>query len=219
VVLYPRLDAGHVGEGFPANFTIDVWTGTEWATVVRRAGFANPGSAPVAFTFPVQSTDQLRIQGTDLSVMQLSELEAYQTAVAHDRDNLPIPTTTTTSTTTTTTAPPPPPPPPDPCHGPSSTPSFQSRVNLFTTTPARSGPYNGCASVGQSYTYSNPQWVWCRVWSDEVNDGNGNWNSYWLWTALDTGGMGWIPAYYTADEGNNQAFDIYTGRQIPDCGY
>lgn len=109
------------------------------------------------------------------------------------------------------------PEPPTACSPPSSWPSTKSYVNIWTTAMGKSGIYNGCPQVGQSYTYSNPQYVWCRKWGDEVRDSNGNYNHWWLWTDLDSGGRGWISAYYIKGQGNDQADDINTGQPIPSC--
>jgi murein DD-endopeptidase MepM/ murein hydrolase activator NlpD len=103
------------------------------------------------------------------------------------------------------------------CSSPSSWPSTKSYVNIWTTAIGRLGISNDCPQVGKSYTSSNPQYVWCRKWGDEVRDGNGNYNHWWLWTDLDTGGRGWISAYYIKGQGNDQADDINTGRPIPSC--
>lgn len=86
VDLYPRNDAGNVGYGFPTDFTIDVWNGSQWLPMVTKTGYAQPGNAVQSFGFPVQWTDQIRIQGTGLRAnpndgnayrMQFAEVEVY----------------------------------------------------------------------------------------------------------------------------------------------
>ena len=76
VDLYPRTDQPVAQNNFPANFTIDVWTGSAWETVVSRTNYPKPSGA-ARFTFPTKSTTKVRVQGTGLSIMQLNEVEAY----------------------------------------------------------------------------------------------------------------------------------------------
>jgi hypothetical protein len=76
VDLYPRVDVP--GGSFPANFTISTWTGSAWETVLTRQNFPNPGITPVRLSFPLKATSKVRIEGTGLRLMQLSEVEAYQ---------------------------------------------------------------------------------------------------------------------------------------------
>lgn len=104
-----------------------------------------------------------------------------------------------------------PPPPPPTCAAPTNPPTTKSWINIFTTAIGRSGTSSSCPQVGQSFTDTNPQYVFCRRWGEIVSDSSGNFNHYWLWTDLDTGGKGWISAYYIADQGNDQA------NGIPDC--
>lgn len=92
-----------------------------------------------------------------------------------------------------------------------------SHINLFQNADGHSGPDNSCPNVGNSGTSSNPQTVSCRRQGGEVSDAAGHVNHWWLWTELDTGGDGWISAYYIKDQGNEQANDSQTGQQIPDC--
>jgi hypothetical protein len=103
------------------------------------------------------------------------------------------------------------------CAAPASWPTTRSYVNIFSTATGRAGPSNDCAAVGSSYTASNPQYVFCRRWGGEVRDSGGAYNHWWLWTDLDTGGQGWISAYYIQGQGNDQADDINTGAAIPTC--
>ena len=44
VDLYPRTDQPVAQNNFPANFTIDVWTGSAWETVVSRTNYPKPSS-------------------------------------------------------------------------------------------------------------------------------------------------------------------------------
>ncbi len=105
------------------------------------------------------------------------------------------------------------------CWSPTILPSAKSYIDIWTTALGRSGPGENCPQVGSSNTGSNPQYVWCRVWGDKVsNPANSNeYNHWWLWTDLDTGGKGWISAYYIKGQGNDQADDINTGKPIPSC--
>ncbi len=80
VDLYPRNDAANPGTNFPANFTVDVWTGAAWVPVVSKQGYANPGRSMASFSFPTQWTNKIRVQGTALKLMQFAEVEVYLTA-------------------------------------------------------------------------------------------------------------------------------------------
>jgi hypothetical protein len=78
VVLYPRGDVPYAGQGFPANFTIEVYDGTAWATVVSRTGYPAPTTgAGHSFTFGSRNATRVRITGTSLRIMQFAEVEAY----------------------------------------------------------------------------------------------------------------------------------------------
>jgi hypothetical protein len=108
--------------------------------------------------------------------------------------------------------------PPALCVSPNSWPSTMSWINLSQLAPAHAGPDNACATVGSSNpAIMNPQYMWCRKRGGEVSDSSGAVNHWWLWTDLDTGGRGWISAYYVRDQGNEQADDIYTHQPIPEC--
>ncbi|MGA5300195.1 discoidin domain-containing protein [Nucisporomicrobium flavum] len=78
VVLYPRGDAGSAGQNFPATFTIDVWDGSSWATVISRTGHPRPDNgAGQVFQFPTRTAEKIRITGTSLRMMQFAEVEAF----------------------------------------------------------------------------------------------------------------------------------------------
>ena len=76
VDLYPRVDVP--GGSFPANFTISTWTGSAWETALTKQNFPNPGITAVRLSFPLKATSKVRIEGTRLRLMQLSEIEAYR---------------------------------------------------------------------------------------------------------------------------------------------
>ncbi|MCA2217633.1 S1 family peptidase [Jidongwangia harbinensis] len=76
VDLYPRTDLPAAQNNFPANVTVSAWTGTEWRPVVTRRGLPRTAE-PARIAFPTVSTTKLRIAGTELELMQLSEVEAY----------------------------------------------------------------------------------------------------------------------------------------------
>jgi hypothetical protein len=106
------------------------------------------------------------------------------------------------------------------CVAPSSTPSAQYKIDLFADAAGRTGPYTMCPTVGTSSTGTNPQYISCRRLGGEVRDSAGNYNHYWLWTALDspsTHPYAWISAYYIQGEGNDEAYDFYTKQPIADC--
>lgn len=103
---------------------------------------------------------------------------------------------------------------------------------------------NGCSGGGGKYwvdTFANatgyaqantndPQgvlnagtnYVYCKVWGQEIRDGSGNYNHWWLKTDLDTvysgkNGYGaYVSAYYLSRWGNDEARDN-SGNVIPNC--
>jgi hypothetical protein len=78
VDLYARLDSGNVGTNFPANFTIEAWNGSAWVVVVRQSGYPAPATGEVqSFTFAPVTTNQIRVVGTSLQLMQFAEIELY----------------------------------------------------------------------------------------------------------------------------------------------
>ncbi len=78
VDLYPRTDTNNVGVGFPANFTVDIWNGSAWSTVVSKVNQPTPTDGLVrSFTFPITGGSKLRIVGTSLTLMQFAEVELY----------------------------------------------------------------------------------------------------------------------------------------------
>ena len=79
VDLYPRGDPPYAGTGFPANFTVELLTGTGWTTVVSRTGYPPPATNAVQrFTFPARTATAVRVTGTALRVLQFAEIEAYR---------------------------------------------------------------------------------------------------------------------------------------------
>ena len=77
VDLYPRNDSTNIGQGFPVDFTIDVWNGSSWNNVITRTGYVKPGNAVQTFTFPTQNTNRIRVQGTNLRPIS-TENNAYR---------------------------------------------------------------------------------------------------------------------------------------------
>jgi hypothetical protein len=69
--------------------------------------------------------------------------------------------------------------------------------------------------VGTLYANSS-NYVFCKAWGSKVSDSSGNYNHWWLWTDLDTGGKGWVSAYYLTLWGNDVAKDN-SGHVIPTC--
>ncbi|MBB5874329.1 hypothetical protein F4553_007763 [Allocatelliglobosispora scoriae] len=68
VTLHPRSDAGNVGEGFPADFRIEVSAnGSTWTAVAVRTAYPKPVSGTAqAFDFGAQTARYVRILGTSL---------------------------------------------------------------------------------------------------------------------------------------------------------
>ncbi|MFI6642406.1 M23 family metallopeptidase [Streptomyces sp. NPDC050504] len=80
---------------------------------------------------------------------------------------------------------------------------------------ANTGDAQGVLNKGTNYVY-------CKVWGQEVRDGSGNFNHWWLRTDLDTvypgknGRGAYVSAYYLARWGNDEARDN-NGAVVPDC--
>ncbi len=93
VDLYPRIDVPVAENNFPSDFTVKVWTGTAWETVVSRIGYPKPAAVPARLAFPARTTVKLRVEGTNLKMMQLNEVEVYNhhpsAAVAAPAEPLP----------------------------------------------------------------------------------------------------------------------------------
>ncbi|MNV72591.1 F5/8 type C domain protein [compost metagenome] len=87
VDIYPRNDAGNVGQNFPIDFTIKTSTdNVNWTTVVTRTGYAQPGNAVQSFTFSAVSARYVKVEGTNLRPnpsdanryrMAFAEVEVY----------------------------------------------------------------------------------------------------------------------------------------------
>ncbi|XID93959.1 discoidin domain-containing protein [Paenibacillaceae bacterium WGS1546] len=83
VILYPRSDAGMVGQGFPVDFQIQVWNGSTWLTRVTETGYPVPDGTGQAFTWGhSDTTDRIRILATSLRevgsdgyMLQLAEIQ------------------------------------------------------------------------------------------------------------------------------------------------
>lgn len=94
---------------------------------------------------------------------------------------------------------------------PTSIPGTYWWIKTFTNAPAYRG---GWTQVGRLYQGTN--YVYCAEWGAEVSDSYGNYNHWWFWTDLDTGGQGWVSAYYLSLWGNDQELDN-NGNPIPTC--
>lgn len=119
-----------------------------------------------------------------------------------------------TSPATTTTPAGTPPPVVSPMFFPQYSGAHYS-ATMFANAPAF-WPTSG-AQVGGIYAGYN--YVYCRYWQGEY-DGQYGYNHWWLWTDLDywsSGtGQGWVPAYFLANWGNDQAYTD-SGGAIEDC--
>lgn len=89
-------------------------------------------------------------------------------------------------------------------------------VDTFENAPGYNtpggSPQTGTLNAGRNYVY-------CREWGPIVEDGNGNYNHWWLKTDLDSGNPWqnqWVSAYYLSNQGNDEANDI-NGNPIPSC--
>jgi hypothetical protein len=89
-------------------------------------------------------------------------------------------------------------------------------VKTFENAPGFDSPggrQTGTLNQGRNYVY-------CKKWAGDYPPGNPpEHNHFWLKTDLDSGNPStgqWVPAYYLADQGNDQALDV-NGAVIPDC--
>jgi serine/threonine protein kinase len=128
--------------------------------------------------------------------------------------NTPSPTPTKTPTPTPTKTPTPT-PTPTCCPGTAPSGSYSKWwVDTFATAPGYYGAGSNWHQVGLLYAATN--YVFCKAWGPKVSDSSGNYNHWWLWTDLDTGGKGWVSAYYLTRWGNDVAKDN-SGNVIPTC--
>jgi hypothetical protein len=72
VDIYPRTS----GSTFPPDFTIDVFRGGTWHTVVSRTGHPAPGATPQRFLFPAQDAERVRIKAGAGRLLQFAEITA-----------------------------------------------------------------------------------------------------------------------------------------------
>jgi hypothetical protein len=83
VVLHPRSDPGHVGDGFPVDFVIQVWNGTTWVDRLWRGHEPIPTTKQEYTWGHSDTTDRLRIYATRTRllgadyVFQLAEVEVF----------------------------------------------------------------------------------------------------------------------------------------------
>lgn len=103
------------------------------------------------------------------------------------------------------------PPAPGATAAPTSIPSTEWWITTFANAPGYRG---GWTQDGTLYAGTN--YVYCAEWGGEVSDNSGNYNHWWFWTDLDTGGQGWVSAYYLSKWGNDQELDN-NGNPIPSC--
>ena len=80
-------------------------------------------------------------------------------------------------------------------------------VDTYASAPARDG--TGSLNAGTNY-------VFCKEWGSKVGSGS-SYNHWWLYTDLDSGGQGWVSAYYLSKWGNDEAKDN-SGNTIRNCG-
>jgi hypothetical protein len=96
---------------------------------------------------------------------------------------------------------------------PVNPPGTKRWVNTFAEAPGWRCASNVCKSVGLLKAGRN--YIFCIKRNSQLNVGKDH-NHWWMWTDLDTGGQGWVSAYFLKGQGNDQAKDIY-GRQLPTC--
>lgn len=91
--LYPRNDAGSVGEYFPVDFNIQVSKDNSvWTTVISKTNYSKPDSQVQSFRIAAQTVRYIKITGTSLRQcpneynyyrMQLAEVEACYDEYKH----------------------------------------------------------------------------------------------------------------------------------------
>ncbi|MGA5219553.1 M23 family metallopeptidase [Streptomyces cinereoruber] len=88
-------------------------------------------------------------------------------------------------------------------------------ANAVGYAQANTGDAQGVLNAGTNYVY-------CKVWGQEIRDASGNYNHWWLRTDLDTvyagknGRGAYVSAYYLSRWGNDEARDN-NGTVIPNC--
>ncbi|MFC8894850.1 M23 family metallopeptidase [Streptomyces cinereoruber] len=88
-------------------------------------------------------------------------------------------------------------------------------ANAVGYAQANTGDAQGVLNAGTNYVY-------CKVWGQEIRDASGNYNHWWLRTDLDTvyagknGRGAYVSAYYLSRWGNDEARDN-NGAVIPTC--
>ncbi|MFB7027677.1 MULTISPECIES: M23 family metallopeptidase [unclassified Streptomyces] len=88
-------------------------------------------------------------------------------------------------------------------------------ANAVGYAQANTGDAQGVLNAGTNYVY-------CKVWGQEIRDASGNYNHWWLRTDLDTvyagknGRNAHVSAYYLSRWGNDEARDN-NGTVIPTC--
>ncbi|MFC7975534.1 M23 family metallopeptidase [Streptomyces cinereoruber] len=88
-------------------------------------------------------------------------------------------------------------------------------ANAVGYAQANTGDAQGVLNAGTNYVY-------CKVWGQEIRDASGNYNHWWLRTDLDTvyagknGRGAYVSAYYLSRWGNDEARDN-NGAVIPNC--
>ncbi|MCD9021497.1 discoidin domain-containing protein [Cohnella silvisoli] len=89
IELFPRNDAGNVGQGFPIDFTVKTATSAAgpWTTVLTKTGYPQPGNIGQWFAVTPGTARYVKVEGTNLRRitteggqpyrMQFAEVEIY----------------------------------------------------------------------------------------------------------------------------------------------
>jgi len=85
---------------------------------------------------------------------------------------------------------------------------------VTTFANARGLQKNGILYAGRNYVYCKMDFITDP--RTNVRDAAGNYNKWWLWTDMDTGGQDYVSAYYLSKWGNDEAKDD-NGQDIPLC--
>lgn len=79
VDFYARKDgtAANDGANFPVQSRVEVWTGSAWEQVAVLQQAAGTVPTLVTASFPARTTSRIRWTGTNVTLMQVAEVEAY----------------------------------------------------------------------------------------------------------------------------------------------
>lgn len=195
------LSDGQVQTPLPGSSTSTGHTGTQVALPGADPGVGGNQPTPGAKSTPVPGVTATPQPGVTPSPTPTSTPRPVPTPTPK-----PVPTPTPKPVSNL------PPPPGGSALTSTAFPTTRWWVSTFGTAPGYRG---GWTQVG--VLYGNTNYVFCKAWGAVITDSSGNFNHWWMWTDLDTGGgQGWVSAYYLSKWGNDVAKDN-SGNVLPDC--